>query len=341
MWDVLMARNILLKFLRTTKSNLDSQKTAGNLIEGEPYFITDEQRLAIGTATNNYVELAKKSEVGGEAVNIENLTADKYLTASDAPIQMYTCSAERYIYLPMTGLSLGQKFVIWNLNASSSSVILRVFQQSIERGYITSGTKYEFRWDGTNWIAEWSDNIAIGYSSFGNYNFGIGIGNSASNNYTHGIGIGSNANSNYSYGVGIGFNATLNLNYAVGLGAYSTSNQKGAGTIAIGAFSRAERNREIVSTANTSTTNKAQMTIQKFVEKDLSSNGDAWQELFIDGSGARLVIIPSSVYHFLIQINAIDKVNFAVKTWKIEGAIKRDNANNTTLVGSTTTVTSA
>ncbi|RME19375.1 MAG: hypothetical protein D6799_01400, partial [Bacteroidetes bacterium] len=50
---------------------------------------------------------------------------------------------------------------------------------------------------------------------------------------------------------------------------------------------------------------------------------------------------PSSVYHFLIQINAIDKVNFAVKTWKIEGAIKRDNANNTTLVGSTTTVTSA
>ncbi len=144
-----MARNILLKFLRTTKSNLDSQKTAGNLIEGEPYFITDEQRLAIGTATNNYVELAKKSEVGGEAVNIENLTANKYLTASDASIQMYTSSANRNVYLPTSGVTTGQKFEIWNLNAYNSNVQFAIYHGSNLLYRINSRTKYEFRWDGS------------------------------------------------------------------------------------------------------------------------------------------------------------------------------------------------
>ena len=83
------------------------------------------------------------------------------------------------------------------------------------------------------------------------------------------------------------------------------------------------------------------MTIQKFVEKDLATNSEAFQELFINGSSARLTIIASSVYHFRIQINAIDKTNFDVKTWDVVGAIKRDASNVTSLVSAVTkTVTS-
>lgn len=58
-----MSRDKTIKFLRTTKSNLDTQKAGNNLIEGEPYFITDEERLAIGTGVGSYSEMAKKSEV--------------------------------------------------------------------------------------------------------------------------------------------------------------------------------------------------------------------------------------------------------------------------------------
>ncbi|MEJ5287648.1 MAG: hypothetical protein WHV60_10615, partial [Bacteroidota bacterium] len=161
-----------------------------------------------------------------------------------------------------------------------------------------------------------------------NYNYGVGVGNSASHNYSSGVGVGNSAFNNYSSGVGIGNNAS--------------SNSKQICTVALGAYSRAERNREIVSTASNSTSNKAQLTIQKYKEQDLPSNGGAWQELFIDGSSARLIIIASSVYQFLIQINAIDKTNFTCKTWEIKGAIKRNASNTTTLVGTPTkTVTGA
>ncbi|MEG8946617.1 hypothetical protein [Rosettibacter firmus] len=58
-----MARDKILKFLRTTRANLDNQKSLGNLIQGEPYLITDENRFAIGIANNNYEDFAKKSEL--------------------------------------------------------------------------------------------------------------------------------------------------------------------------------------------------------------------------------------------------------------------------------------
>jgi hypothetical protein len=36
----------------------------------------------------------------------------------------------------------------------------------------------------------------------------------------------------------------------------------------------------------------------------------------------------------MIQINAIDKTTFDVKTWKVEGTIKRNGSNVTSIVGS-------
>jgi len=279
---------------------------------------------------------------GGEAVNIENLTVDKYLTASDAPIQMYTCSANQNIYLPTTGLSSGQKFVIWNKNAYDSTYYLIIRTTSTIYYHLDPQCKIELRWDGTDWVAEWGENVAIGKNTYNNNYYGVGVGNYAFNNYNYGVGVGFDAFNNYNYGVGVGYFAGNNYNFGVGVGNYATSNTKQYNTVAIGTYSQAERNREIVSTATDALNNKAQLTIQKYVEEDLASNSGAWQELFIDGSSARLTIVASSVYQFLIQINAIDKTNFTCKTWKIEGAIKRDASNNTTLIGTPTkTVTGA
>jgi len=189
--------------------------------------------------------------------------------------------------------------------------------------------------------------VGIGYNATNNYNYGVGIGQNAFNNYTYGVAIGAgsisnyeagvaigyNATNNYNYGVGIGATTTNNYNYGVGVGAYTNTNTKGTGTVTIGAFSKAERQNEFVTTATDNTINKSQSIIQKFRNKTLASSGGIWQEIFTDASSARLTILASSVYHYRIQINAIGATGFLCKTWEITGAIKRDASNNTTMVG--------
>lgn len=50
-----MARKNLILHLRTTKANLDTQATAGNLVAGEVYTITDQGgRLATALSTTTY-----------------------------------------------------------------------------------------------------------------------------------------------------------------------------------------------------------------------------------------------------------------------------------------------
>lgn len=63
-----MPRDKTIKILRTTRATLNQQKAANNLLLAEPYFITDEARLAIGTADNDYVDFAKTTEVSGSGL---------------------------------------------------------------------------------------------------------------------------------------------------------------------------------------------------------------------------------------------------------------------------------
>lgn len=58
-----MARLTPIKFLRTTRADLDAQANAGNLLVGEPYLITDENRFALGLTTTTYETFATESEV--------------------------------------------------------------------------------------------------------------------------------------------------------------------------------------------------------------------------------------------------------------------------------------
>lgn len=342
----------IINSIMLTRANIETLKTNSALVIGQVYLITDEGRIAIGTAINAYADYTKKSEtdakqatlvsgtniktinsnslmgsgdivIGGETANVETLTADKTLTASDAPIQIFTCAANRIVNLPTTGLAVGQKFEIWN---RSTTATVSIVVSSTTIAYVAADTTSKFRWNGSSWVGD----------NTNSYN--VAIGNGATVNYSQGVGIGASASLNYSYGVGVGFSAKNNNSYGLGLGSYADSNGKTYCTVSIGAYSKAERNREFVSTATQSDTNKAQMTIQKFREKDLSTAAAAWQELFIDASSVRLTIIASSVYHFRVQINAIDKTNFNVKTWTLEGAIRRNASNGTAIIGTVTKV---
>lgn len=48
-----------------TRAQLDAAALANGLVAREPYFITDESRFAVGTATNAYQAMTKEGEGGG------------------------------------------------------------------------------------------------------------------------------------------------------------------------------------------------------------------------------------------------------------------------------------
>ncbi|MEN6294535.1 MAG: hypothetical protein ABFD61_00225 [Chloroherpetonaceae bacterium] len=298
---------------------------------------------------------------GSEAVNIETLTGNKTLTASDAPIQIYTLNyANRTITLPTTGLASGQKFEIMNNDLSSSQYSLTIYDTAFF-DKIPAQVNKRYRWDGSKWMLEFNENIAIGQNvSILQYSVGIGKGITtygrtvvigSGSGYTDAVGVGYSCNiGNYGVGVGYGVSVaaysvavghqsnTFNYSYCVTIG---NNTQAGASySVAAGSNTRSERLNEFVSTASAGQ-NKAQMTIQKYREKDLATASGAWQELFTDASSSRLLILAKSVYHFRIQINAIDNTGYLVKTWTLEGAIKRDASNNTTIVGTVAKVVTA
>ena len=70
----------LLKIKRGTRAQLNAAVTGNTLNLGEPYLITDESRIAIGTGSNTYEVFAKSSEVAG--VLDPDLTAIAALTGT-------------------------------------------------------------------------------------------------------------------------------------------------------------------------------------------------------------------------------------------------------------------
>ena len=56
-----MTHTIQIK--RGTRSQVEAAKTSGALLQGEPYLITDENRLGVGTSVNSYSSFATKEEV--------------------------------------------------------------------------------------------------------------------------------------------------------------------------------------------------------------------------------------------------------------------------------------
>jgi len=52
----------LIRIKRGTRAQLDAAATAGQLVQGEPYYITDEDRIALGTSATTYQAYLKEGE---------------------------------------------------------------------------------------------------------------------------------------------------------------------------------------------------------------------------------------------------------------------------------------
>lgn len=59
-----MARSNTIRMIRTTRAALNAQAIANNLVIGEPYFITDEDKFAIAKTVSTYSEYSSQSPLG-------------------------------------------------------------------------------------------------------------------------------------------------------------------------------------------------------------------------------------------------------------------------------------
>lgn len=58
-----MARGNIFKLFRGTRANLNALASSNGLLQSEPIYISDENRLAVGTAVNGFAGMAKQSEL--------------------------------------------------------------------------------------------------------------------------------------------------------------------------------------------------------------------------------------------------------------------------------------
>lgn len=54
-----------VKIKRGTRAQITTAATNNQLAAGEPYLITDEARIAVGTSASSFMDFAKLSEAGG------------------------------------------------------------------------------------------------------------------------------------------------------------------------------------------------------------------------------------------------------------------------------------
>lgn len=69
----------LIRLKRGTRAQLQSAANGGELHEGEPYYVTDEERVAVGTGTSGYVESVTPGDLA------EVATSGSYEDLDDKP----------------------------------------------------------------------------------------------------------------------------------------------------------------------------------------------------------------------------------------------------------------
>lgn len=77
-----------IRVKRGTRAQLNTAASAGQLLAGEPYLITDEGRIALGLSASTYEVYAKTSEISG-ALAVTTKTAAYSATTAD---QVILCS---------------------------------------------------------------------------------------------------------------------------------------------------------------------------------------------------------------------------------------------------------
>lgn len=72
-----MVHTIQIK--RGTRAQIEAAKAAGQLKDGEPYLITDENRIAVGVSSSGYSSFAKQEELEDEKVAVSANGTPGYL----------------------------------------------------------------------------------------------------------------------------------------------------------------------------------------------------------------------------------------------------------------------
>jgi hypothetical protein len=185
--------------------------------------------------------------------------------------------------------------------------------------------------------------IAFGNGANGNF-IGIAMGDLADGN-TNGVGIGagtSGASSGVAVGVGaygptqgaaIGYGAIGDVNgVAIGYSANCNSMDK---AVALGMYSKAQRYRELVKSADGASTTLNSFSILDWYASTANATPT---EILLGGTAAqRAILLNSSAFIFKLLAVARDNVNNDCAMWELTGGIKRGaNAAATALVGAIT-----
>jgi len=300
------------------------------------------------TVKSNLVALWLK--ITNRGINIETLSDEKTLTPGTDKMYQYLDEggANRIIYLATEGAIAGDRFIIRHNGSYDDDHFLNIKQAFVVLEYIYAGGMKEFVFDGTNWIsggvgtaendnkkynlalgyaAKAQDNgVAIGYNADANFR-GVAVGVN-SKGYTHGAAVGRYAYAN-DYGVAVGASAN-GKSQGVAIG-YQTNTNENKYSVVLGMNSQAKRFSEIAHNINGS--NMDQENNITIIGLEIETENATPIEMLSGGqAGERVLIRASSVLAFTILISARDNVSGDCAAYKVEGAIKRDGSNNTSLL---------
>jgi len=307
-----------------------------------------------------------KINVGGRyGINIETLSGNKTLVPNKDYIYQYLDEgeADRDITLT-TNAKSGDRFVIKHNGAGDDNHYLGIYQNGTEMDKIYAGVIKTFIFDATtkNWegdlgtraatlpgigIGEEANpqeaGVAIGYQTIGRKD-GIAIGIGAKGNEvdtSYGLavgcsGYGANRGVAFGYhaiannrGIGVGYQADGAL-YGSACG-YQADTNENLFSIALGYRSECIRHTELAMNIDAETDQENNMMVCGWTGETTTN---ASSEIFCGGatSGKCFTIRPQSKLSFELMVNARDNVSNTCGVYMFEGAIKRDGANNTTLV---------
>ena len=290
-----------------------------------------------------------------EDINVETLGANKTLTAGTDKINQYLDEGgtDRVITLATAGATAGDRFVIRHNGAFNDINCLEVKQGAATLDKVFAGAIKEYIFDGTNWRSRSTGtgendnkkyNVAIGYSARG-YDKGVAIGYKTwgksvgvaigyqADGCGRGVAVGYDTDAD-TYGTAVGgFARGRNYGVAVGIEA-NTDSKKLA--IAIGYAAKCFRVAETAINITGACAQKFMVTQGRWA--GTTTNNTPAEILCGETPNERFTIRAKSALAFTILAVARDNVNNHVAAYKIEGLIKRDGANNTTLSWSNKTV---
>jgi hypothetical protein len=210
------------------------------------------------------------------------------------------------------------------------------------RGWITPRGTLSGQ-SGASEAARFATGVAFGYGADAGHE-GVGIGGGAAG-YSRGVGVGNGA-AGVTDGVAIGRAATGSTSgVAVGYTAFANSNGVAIGyqastnnldkAVAIGYYSKAERYRELVKSADGASTCLNSFSVLDWYGSTANATP---AEILLGGTAAKYaLLLNSSAFLFKLLAVARDNVNNDCAMWELTGGIKRGaNAAATAIVGTVT-----